>query len=49
MLFFQISSEKSQLDKRRKENKIEKLPCVEGREAGKWEHPILENSTACTC
>src|SRR3546814_14022544 len=30
-------------------DKIEKLPCGRGREAEQQEHPILENSTACTC
>ena len=30
-------------------DKIVKLPCWAGRETGWWEHPILENSTACTC
>jgi len=36
-------------DKREEMGKIEKLPCRAGREARRQEHPILENSTACTC
>ena len=28
--------------------RIEKLPCGAARKGEKWEHPILENSTACT-
>ncbi|MGF3056007.1 hypothetical protein, partial [Microbacterium sp. YY-01] len=36
-------------DKLRPTDKIEKLPFRESREAGRKEHPILENSTACTC
>ena len=36
-------------DRRTEMDKIVKLPCWAGRETGWWEHPILENSTACTC
>jgi len=43
------SGQKRRLDKRNRKCKIEKLPCWGGLEAERWEHPILENSTACTC
>ena len=36
-------------DRRNETDKIEKLPWWRGREAERQEHPILENSTACTC